>query len=42
MGGLDWTALPMVADLFGITDLESFIAQLAAIRDHLREENGNR
>ncbi|MGL6245648.1 hypothetical protein [Pseudomonas sp.] len=39
MGGLDWAALPTVADLLGITDIEIFVAQLAAIRDHLREES---
>lgn len=37
MGGLDWQALPIVADMLGIKDLEAFIACLAAIRDHDRE-----
>lgn len=33
---IDWAALPIVAELFGIDDLESFIAQLVAIRDWQR------
>lgn len=38
MGGLDWQALPIVADMLGITCIETFVAQLAAIRDYQREE----
>lgn len=38
MGGLDWQALPIIADLLGITDIETFVAQLAAVRDYQREE----
>lgn len=34
MGGtLDWNALPVVADLFGIDDIEGLINRLATIRD---------
>jgi len=33
MGGLDWAALPTVADLFGVHDIETFVALLVAIRD---------
>ncbi len=33
MGGLDWAALPIVADLHGITDIETLVALLVAIRD---------
>jgi hypothetical protein len=37
MGGqIDWAALPVIIELYGINDVEVFIAQLAAIRDHLR------
>lgn len=39
MGGLDWVALPIVAELLGITNLEKFVAQLAAIRDHQQSES---
>lgn len=34
MGGIDWSALPMVIDLLGVSDPETLIAQLVAIRDH--------
>jgi len=37
MGGLDWTALPLVVEMLGIRDIEPFIYQLVAIRD--RREN---
>lgn len=33
MGGLDWQALPIVVEILGITDIETFITQLIAIRD---------
>lgn len=36
MGGLDWAALPAVAEMLGIDDPETFFVQLAAIRDWLR------
>ncbi len=37
MGGLDWAALPVVADLLGYEDIEILISQLVAIRDHKKE-----
>lgn len=36
MGGLDWSALPMVCDLIGINDPEPVVLQLVMIRDHNR------
>lgn len=37
MGGqIDWAALPVIVELYGIADVEIFITQLVAIRDHLR------
>ena len=33
MGGLDWAALPTVADLLGIRDPDILIHQLVVIRD---------
>jgi len=36
MGGLDWAALPIVAEMLGIEDTETLIVQLVAIRDHQR------
>lgn len=35
MGGLDWTALPIVAELLGAEDLDLLVAQLVTIRDGL-------
>lgn len=37
MGGIDWAALPVVAELFGISDIDLLIHQLVAIRDWQRE-----
>lgn len=34
MGGLDWIALPAVAELVGATDIELLIAHLVAIREY--------
>ena len=39
MGGLDWQALPVVAEILGVDDLETFIARLAAIRDWHRAQS---
>jgi hypothetical protein len=38
MGGIDWTAIPYVVERFGIDDVDAFVSQLIAIREHL----GNR
>ena len=37
MGGLDWAALPIVAEIFGVTDVEQFTTQLVALRDWKRD-----
>jgi hypothetical protein len=37
-GALDWSGLPLVAELLGIHDLERLITQLAAIRDWQRKQ----
>lgn len=37
MGGLDWTALPIVCELLGIEDPEPFIHQLVTLREHGRD-----
>lgn len=39
MGGLDWAAIPTVADLIGIHDIEMLITQLVAIRDWQRDNS---
>ena len=33
MGGLDWVALPVVAEMLGIRDIDALIADLVTIRD---------
>lgn len=40
MGGIDWSALPLVAEMLGIDDVETLIVQLIAIRDFQGAENG--
>lgn len=37
MGGIDWAALPVVAEMLGIDDIETLVLQLVAIRDAQRE-----
>ena len=34
MGGIDWAALPLVCEMFGVDDPEKLVRQLCAIRDH--------
>ncbi len=34
MSGIDWDALPLLCELYGVEDLELLIAQLVAIREH--------
>jgi hypothetical protein len=36
-GGMDWNAIPFVADMLGIRDVEGLIYQMSAIRDHLKK-----
>jgi len=38
MGGIDWAALPVVAEILGIDDIETLVVQLVAIRDHGKEK----
>jgi len=33
MGGLDWAALPVVAEMLGVRDIEGLVADLVAIRE---------
>lgn len=33
MGGLEWDALGMMAEMLGVRDVESWIADLAVLRD---------
>lgn len=32
-GAIDWKGLEIIAELYGVTDIERFIFQLAMIRD---------
>lgn len=34
MRGLDWAALPIVAEVLGVTDVEMLIAQMVVLRDN--------
>jgi len=38
MRGLDWVALPTVAEIIGLADIELLVAQLCALRDHQHQE----
>lgn len=39
MGGcIDWTALPIVAEMYGIIDIETLVVQLATIRNWQNEQ----
>lgn len=34
MGALDWSGLPIVCALLGVTDIEGFITRLSVIKSH--------
>ena len=38
MGGIDWNALPVVSEYYGIQDVELFIDELVVIRDHIARQ----
>lgn len=33
MAGIDWNALPLIAEILGVNDMELFVEQLLAIRE---------
>lgn len=38
MGGhIDWVALPVVAEIIGITDIECLLIQLETIKEHVHQ-----
>jgi hypothetical protein len=37
MGGLDWTALPVVVEMLGITDVDALVRDLVVIRESQKE-----
>jgi hypothetical protein len=42
MGGqIDWAALPVIVELYGVEDVDLFIAKLDAIREHKRMIDNN-
>lgn len=41
MGGIDWSALPIVAEIIGITDMEELVEQLVEIRAWNRNQGSN-
>lgn len=42
MGGkIEWTALEIVAEIIGITDIEQLLAQLEQIREYGAQRNQN-
>ncbi|MBK8916490.1 MAG: hypothetical protein IPM64_18135 [Phycisphaerales bacterium] len=39
MGGeVNWIALPVIAEMFGVVDVECFLARLIALRDHMQRQ----
>lgn len=32
MGGIEWAAIPLVAEMLGIQDIDLFVRQLVALR----------
>ena len=36
VGKIDWSAIPILVELYGIEDVETFLAQLEAIKEHKR------
>ena len=38
--GLDWQAFPLLADIHGITDIETLVSELAAMRDFQEQLDG--
>lgn len=40
MGGtIDWSAIPIIAEMFGVIDVESLIMQVVTIRTWQDEQN---
>lgn len=37
MGGqIEWTAVPLFVELYGVVDVDVFVAELVAIRQHFQ------
>lgn len=37
---IDWTALPVLAEIHGVRDVEALVRALVVIRDHKRGRGG--
>lgn len=37
-GELDWNAIPVLCEMYGVEDADVLIVQLLAIRDHVRRK----
>ena len=35
-GGIDWAALPVLVEIYGVDDIEVLLAELLSIRSHVR------
>ena len=40
MGGLDWSALPIVVEMLGIEDVDGLVRRLVVIREHGKNGGG--
>lgn len=40
-GSIEWAALDLMVELHGITDVETFISELIAVRDHATRQAEN-
>ena len=38
--GLDWQALPLLVEVHGVSDVETLIAEMVAIREFMGERDG--
>ena len=34
MGGVDWSGLPLIAELYGVSDIEGLLHRLLVIKTH--------
>ena len=39
MGGLDWNALEVVAEMLGVRDIDRLVRDLVTMRDHFKAED---
>jgi len=40
-GAINWAALPLLIEIYGVEDIEALHRSLRTIRDHLKRKNGN-